>query len=174
MKNVPLKYATLGVLLIICQILLSEYVNIWPVLYIAIFPQFIILLPPLLNRSLHMLIAFALGMMVDIFADGVPGLNAAALVAMAYCRPFILKLVLTRGVIESSDNLPLLPRSVEPQKLAALNALMLTIFFTVYVLLDSAASFTFWYTLLKIAVCIVVNTVISLICSSALFEKYLR
>lgn len=172
--NVPLKYTTLGVLLIFCQILLSEYVNIWPVLYIAIFPQFIILLPPALNRSLYMLIAFALGFAIDIFADGVPGLNAAALVAMAYSRPFMLKLILSKGGIESTDNFPLLPRSVEPQKLVALNALMMAVFFTVYALLDSAGSFTFWYTLLKIVLCIIANTIISTICSTVLFEKFLR
>lgn len=174
MVNLPWKYTTLGVLLIICQILLSEYVNIWPVLYIAIFPQFIILLPPAMNRSLYMLVAFALGLAIDIFADGVPGLNASALVAMAYSRPFMLKLVFSRANIESSDNLPLLPRSVEPQKLAVLDVIMHAIFFTVYILLDSAGSFSFWYTLFKIAICIIVNTAISMICSTVLFEKFLR
>lgn len=174
MVNLPWKYTTLGVLLIICQILLSEYVNIWPLLYLAIFPQFIILLPPAMNRSLYMLVAFTLGMAIDIFADGIPGLNASALVAMAYSRPLVLKLVLSRGTIENSDNLPLLPRSVEPQKLTMLNIILLAIFFTVYILLDSAGSFTFWYTFLKIAVCIIANTIISVICSTVLFEKFLR
>lgn len=172
--NVPFKYTTLGILLVICQILLSEYVNIWPVLYIAIFPQFIVLLPPSVNRSLCLLIAFALGIAIDFTADGVLGLNAAALVAMAYTRPFMLKLTLSRSGIESSDNMPLLPRTVEPQKLALLNLLMHAVFFTVYVVLDSAGSFTLWYTLFKIALCIIANTIISMICSIALFEKYLR
>ena len=172
--NVQLKYATLGALLIICQILLSEYVNIWPLLYIAIFPQFIILLPPALNRTAHMLIAFALGMAIDIFADGVLGLNAAALVAMAYIRPSFLKITLSKANLDTSDNQPLLPRTVEIQKLAVLNCLMLAVFFFVYILLDSAGSFPFWYTILKIVVCVIVNCVISLICSRVLFEKFLR
>ena len=172
--NVQLKYATLGALLIICQILLSEYVNIWPLLYIAIFPQFIILLPPALNRTVHMLIAFALGMAIDIFADGVLGLNAAALVAMAYIRPWFLKITLSKANLDTSDNQPLLPRTVEIQKLAVLNCCMLAVFFFVYILLDSAGSFPFWYTILKIVVCVIVNCVISLICSRVLFEKFLR
>lgn len=172
--NVHLKYATLGVLLIICQILLSGYVNIWPVLYIAIFPQFLVLLPSSLNRSLYLVVAFILGLAIDIFADGVPGLNAAALVAMAYARPLVLKFVLTRGGLESTETLPLLPRTVELPKLVLLNAIMLAIFFTVYVVLDSAGSFTFWYTILKIALCIIANSIISTICSIVLFEKFLR
>ena len=172
--NVQLKYATLGALLIICQILLSEYVNIWPLLYIAIFPQFIILLPPALNRSAHLLIAFVLGMAIDIFADGVPGLNAAALVAMAYIRPFFLKITLSKANLDTTDNQPLLPRTVEIQKLAMLNGCMLAVFFLVYIMLDSAGSFPFWYTILKIAVCVIVNCIISLVCSKVLFEKFLR
>ena len=159
---------------IICQILLSGYVNIWPVLYIAIFPQFLVLLPSSLNRSLYLVVAFILGLAIDIFADGVPGLNAAALVAMAYARPLVLKFVLTRGGLESTETLPLLPRTVELPKLVLLNAIMLAIFFTVYVVLDSAGSFTFWYTILKIALCIIANSIISTICSIVLFEKFLR
>ena len=172
--NVQLKYATLGALLIICQILLSEYVNIWPLLYIAIFPQFIILLPPAINKIVHLLIAFVLGMAIDIFADGVLGLNAAALVAMAYVRPSFLKITLSKANLDTTDNQPLLPRTVEIQKLAMLNGCMLAIFFLVYILLDSAGSFPLWYTILKIAVCTTVNCIISLICSKVLFEKFLR
>ena len=172
--DVRLKYVTLAVLLIVCQILLSEYVNIWPVLYIAIFPQFIILLPPSVNKSAQLLIAFALGIAIDIFADGVLGLNAAALVAMAYTRPLFLKLILPKTNLDTTDNLPLLPRTVEIQKLALLNAIMLGIFFLVYVLLDSAGSFTFWYTLLKVVLCIIANTALSVVCSIVLFEKFLR
>ena len=70
MNNI-LKYITLGAIVIVCQILVSEYVNIWAVLYIAVFPQFIILLPPTINRSVYLLIAFALGLSIDLFADGV-------------------------------------------------------------------------------------------------------
>ena len=172
--NVQLKYATLGALLIICQILLSEYVNIWPLLYIAIFPQFIILLPPSINKMAHLLIAFVLGLAIDIFADGVLGLNAAALVAMAYMRPSLLKITLSKTNLDNTDNQPLLPRTIEIQKLAMLDACMLAVFFLVYILLDSAGSFPFWYTILKIAVCVIANGIISLICSKVLFEKYLR
>lgn len=172
--NVQLKYAILGALLIFCQILLSEYVNIWPLLYIAIFPQFIILLPPALNRTAHLLIAFVLGMAIDIFADGVPGLNAAALTAMAYIRPLFLKITLSKANLDTSDNQPLLPRTVEFQKLAMLNICMLAVFFLVYILLDSAGAFPFWYTTLKIAVCVIANCIISLVCSKVLFEKFLR
>ncbi len=172
--NVNFKYITLGILLIVCQILLSEYVNIWPVLYIAIFPQFIILLPPAMNRYAHMLAAFFLGMAIDLMADGVLGLNAAALTAMAYARPQLLKLIFSRVGLDNIETSPLLPRYVDIMKLVTLNALMLLIFFTVYVLLDTAGTLPLWYAALKILLCTAANCIINIICSSALFEKFLR
>ena len=173
MNNI-LKYITLGAIMIICQIMVSEYVNIWAVLYIAVFPQFIILLPPTINRSAYMLIAFALGLAIDLFADGVLGLNAAALTAMAYFRSPILKLVLPKASFESYENMPIIPRTVEVYKLALLNILLLGVFFTVYVVLDSAGTFPFTYTLLKILLCVAVNSIITFVCNFVLLDKFLR
>lgn len=172
--NQNLKYLTLGALMVVCQILLSEYVNIWPVLYIAIFPQFIILLPPAMNRSLYMIVAFLLGLCIDIFADGVLGLNAASLVAMAYARPVALKFTLSKGNLDNMEGQPITPKTVDIPKIIMINVLMLSVFFTTYILLDSAATFTFLYTLLKIALCVAVNGVITIICNIVLIEKFLR
>ena len=172
--NIQLKYFTLGAIIIICQILLSEYVNIWPILYIAIFPLFIILLPANLNKAIYMLIAFMFGLCIDITADGVMGLNAAALVAMAYSRELILKVTLSKGNLENAENLPLSTRTVEIPKLITINLLMLAVFFTVYVLFDSAASFSPLYSILKITICTAVNCVMNLLCNIVLLEKILR
>ena len=173
MNNI-LKYITLGAIVVVCQILVSEYVNIWAVLYIAVFPQFIILLPPTMNRPAYMLVAFLLGLGIDLFADGVMGLNAAALTAMAYVRPSILKLTVPKTSFESNENQPLIPRTVELPKLALLNILLLTVFFSVYVLLDSAVSFSAGYTLLKIFLCVTANSIITFACNIVLLDKILR
>lgn len=172
--NKALKYSTLGAIMIICQILLSEYVNIWPLVYIAIFPQFIILLPPSMNRTLYMLTAFALGLCIDLLSDGIMGLNAAALTAMAYVRPLVLKFTLPKGNLDNYENVPLIPRTVEIPTLVLITVLLLTVFFTVYILMDSAASFTLGYTLLKLLACITANTLVSILLNLALLDKILR
>lgn len=169
-----LKYLTLGAIMIICQMLLGEYVNIWPLLYIAIFPQFMILLPPTMNRSAYLLVAFIFGLGIDILCDGVMGLNAGALVAMAYIRPLVLKLIIPKASFDTYENAPLVPRTLELPKLALLYAIMFTVFFTVYIFLDGAASFTFGYTVLKLLVCIAANCIIALLCNIALLDKILR
>ena len=51
---------------------------------------------------------------------------------------------------------------------------MLAVFFTVYVLLDSAASFSFWYTVLKIVLCVTVNSIITFVCNIVLMDKIFR
>ena len=111
---------------------------------------------------------------IDIFADGVLGLNAAALTAMAYMRHPILKLTVPKASFESYDNQPLIPRTVEIPKLVLMNVLMLTVFFTVYVMLDSAATFTFGYTVFKIFLCVAVNSAITFACNIVLLDKILR
>ena len=174
MMNRIVKYITLGTIIIICQALLSEYVNIWALLYIAIFPQFIILLPTAMNRSLYMLTAFPLGLCIDLFSHGSLCLNPAALVAMAYARPFILKFTLPKGNFDNNENAPLTPRTIEITSLTLITALMLAVFFTVYILMDSAASFTLGYTILKLAVCITANTLVSILLNLTLLDKIFR
>ncbi len=59
---------------------------------IIIYPLFIILLPINIPRSLLLLLAFLLGISVDIFYDSI-GVHAAASVFIAFCRLFILRLL---------------------------------------------------------------------------------
>jgi hypothetical protein len=75
--------------LILNHISLGGYIN--PYLYIL----FILLLPFETPRWLLLLSGFLLGLGVDIFSD-TPGLNAAACVAMAFFRPFVI-LAISRG-----------------------------------------------------------------------------
>lgn len=59
---------------------------------IIIYPLFIILLPINIPRTLLILLAFILGISVDIFYDSI-GVHAAASVFIAYSRLFILRLL---------------------------------------------------------------------------------
>jgi hypothetical protein len=54
-----------------------------------IYPVIILMLPIKLDRTLTLLIAFVVGMIMDMFYDS-PGVHAAAAVTTAYLRPFLL------------------------------------------------------------------------------------
>ncbi len=59
-------------------------------LNIFIYPLLILLLPIKINRSLLLIIAFFIGLFVDIFYDS-PGLHASSAVLMAFFHKYVLK-----------------------------------------------------------------------------------
>lgn len=81
------------VLLFILQLVISDYVHLGPWVTLTLIPLLIICIP--LSRSPHavMLIAFALGLGLDILSDGVPGLNAFASVLAAAPRKFFYRIL---------------------------------------------------------------------------------
>ena len=70
--------------LILNNILFLGFIN--PYLYIL----FIITLPSTVTKDITLLIAFVLGIIIDLFA-GTPGFNAFATVSVAYIKPFFQK-----------------------------------------------------------------------------------
>ena len=57
--------------------------------HIILFPLFIITMPFSVSRPVHMILAFLLGLFVDMFYN-TPGIHASASVFTAYVRPLIL------------------------------------------------------------------------------------
>lgn len=97
-----LKYTVLFIFLVLLQVLLlnniqfSGYIN--PYLYIL----FILLLPFETPKWLLLVLAFVLGLCIDIFSSTM-GLHIAATVFMAFCRPFVLKLIAPRDGYDSNQ-----------------------------------------------------------------------
>lgn len=78
------------IVLVLIQVLILNHINfldyINPYLYIL----FILLFPLTGNKSLLILLAFILGLTIDMFGNS-GGVHAAACVTIAYLRPLILK-----------------------------------------------------------------------------------
>lgn len=68
----------------------------FPYVHILLYPVFILLLPFRTPRPLVILLAFAMGMLVDLFYN-TPGVHASASVFTAFIRPFILYRLEPRG-----------------------------------------------------------------------------
>lgn len=164
-----LKYITLGVFLILIQILISGYINIWPVLYIAVFPFVIIILPQQINKFLLLVLAALLGLAVDFISDGILGLNAAAATALAFFKDPILRLTVSKT---SLDNLSgVTEYALGSSKFILYTVLLYSVFFLFYMGLDSIGYYTFGYTLLRFSVNIVVNTIITVLFGKALAKQ---
>ncbi len=156
-----LKYAILGIFLFLIQLLISGYVNIWPMLYIAVFPLLLIILPYNYNQSAAMLTALGFGLLIDITSDGVLGLNAAAAVAMAYARPFIFRLTISKTTLENISELD--SRTIGTTQFITITALLYAIFFIFYIALDSWGYFSFLYTTARFLLNVIVNTLVALL-----------
>ena len=87
------------VFLVLIQAFVLQNINmggfINPYLYIL----FVLWLPVDTEKSLVMFLAFLLGISVDVFTNSI-GMHAAACVAMAFARPYVLKLISPRDDYE--------------------------------------------------------------------------
>lgn len=167
MSNI--KYVILGVLLLFLQLLISEYVNIWPMLYIAVFPLFLIHLPYNANNYFSLLLAFILGLLIDITSDGVLGLNAAACVAVAFFRQPLLHLILNKASFNNITDIN--EKSFGSSKFILLTIILYTIFFFFYIGLDSIGYFSFLYTLIRLFINVFINTAIVIILEKTLIRQ---
>ncbi len=80
------------VLLAGMQVLILNHLQLGSYIYPAVYVYFILLLPFETAGWLLLLSSFAMGLSVDYFSNTL-GLNAAASVFMAFCRPSVLKLL---------------------------------------------------------------------------------
>lgn len=109
MGSVTLRYTILAILMVLLQvmvfnnILIGGYIN--PYVYVLM----ILLLPVDIEGWVLLVVAFFLGLSIDMFSDS-GGMHAAATVFMAFCRPGIIRMISLRedfeqGTAPSINNL---------------------------------------------------------------------
>ncbi len=167
-----IKYILLASTLLIIQMLINEFVNIWPMIYIAIFPLFIFALPFKLNGSLLMICAFTYGLIIDILTEGIIGINASALLAITIFKNPIVHITVPKSVIEKSPTL--ICNEIYLWKQAIIYFLLFTIYFTVYIPLDSIGSFSLLYVFIRFALNIIINVVLALFVGNILVKQIIK
>jgi len=92
MTNLVIRNIVRFFFLILFQVLILNHINLGgytnPYLYI----YFILLLPFATPRWLLLILAFIMGLSIDLFSN-TPGLNATATVLMAFFRPFVIRAI---------------------------------------------------------------------------------
>ena len=79
-------FGLLYVLLIICQVVMCNYTDLGPYIMLTMLPAMVLCIPTGISTAVCMVIAFASGLTVDWLSEGLLGLNAAALTAVALVR----------------------------------------------------------------------------------------
>ena len=93
--NSIFKYVLQFIVLILLQVLVVDQISLGyasQFIIPSVYFLFVLMLPLTISNGALMLLAFLIGMMVDIFKS-TPGLNASAMVMLGYFRPYLLKLI---------------------------------------------------------------------------------
>lgn len=102
MKHAVTKNIFRFVLLVLLQVMVLDNVPFQGYIVPYVFVLFILLLPIDINKSFLLILAFITGITIDFFGNTL-GLQAAALVFMAFARPAVLRLYFPRMEVDPGD-----------------------------------------------------------------------
>lgn len=148
-------------LLLIVQLLLCNYFHFTPYVYLTLLPAMILCLPVRIGTVGALFIAFATGLTVDFFAEGLLGLNALALVPVAYLRKPVIAVLFGKDPFEHQENLSL--RKYGYLRMSVGVVLLLLVFLSVYILADGAGTRPLWFSAVKLAASLFASWLLSLV-----------
>lgn len=165
MKRIQ-NFGLIYIILLICQVMLCNYTNLGPYIMLTLLPAMILCLPTKINAITCLIIAFASGFATDWLADGLLGLNVAALLPAALIRKGTIRIFMGEDLIVRNDSF-----SIKKNGLGKVSISLITltaIFLTVYIFLDGAGSRPFLFCAIKFGVSLVCNWGLGLLVIKAL------
>ena len=149
------------ILLFLLQLVISDYVHLGPWITLCLLPLLILQIPRSRSPHVVMLIAFGLGLGLDILSDGVPGLNAFAAVLAAAPRKFFYRLLVNADRQDKTE-VPLLRESGLLKYLKYLGVLT-AIYLAAYTLVDCISVRPLGYIAAKFLISWVASTALCLL-----------
>lgn len=153
MKNY--RYISIYVLMVVVQIFLVNFFPLSRYVLITLLPALLLALPLDTRAIVSMLIAFALGFVIDFFSNGMLGLTSLALVPAALVRGEVIRSVFGDELGARGDELSLQRLGVPKMVLALL--ILSSFFLLVYIWADSAGTVAFWPSALRFLLSILVS-----------------
>ena len=101
MRSSSVKNILRFIMLAALQIVVFNNMQVGTFVNIFIYTGFILFLPFETPKSLMLLLALVMGLLMDMFSN-TGGLHAASLVFMAFCRPGVLRVIAPRDGYDSS------------------------------------------------------------------------
>lgn len=159
-------FGILYTLLVICQVLICNYFQFTPFVMLSILPVMILCIPLNISTIGCMLIAMASALATDWAAEGIVGLNAAALLPVAAMRKPIIRFFFGEDLIIRNDSF-----SFRKNGFAKVTAAMLasiTIFLVIYIILDGAGSRPLWFNIARGGASLICSYLMSVIVANTL------
>lgn len=154
MKNY--RFVILYVVFVIAQIVFCNFFGLSRYLLVSVLPVLILMLPLSFGSVLTMLIAFAMGFVVDFFSSGMLGMTSFALVPVALVRRFVVGIVF--GAEKSARGEEITVERLGFPKAALALLMLCSLYFILYVWVDSAGTCGFWAALVRIVLSVIAST----------------
>lgn len=154
------------VLLVIVQMILCNYFQFTPLVTLTILPAMVLCIPLSINTPICMLMAFGAGLTVDILAEGLIGLNTAAILPIAFGRKTLMSIFLGEDLVARGDRFSFKKNGIE--KISAALAISYAVFFIFYIALDGAGIRPFWFNVIRFIFSLVLSMILGMITVSSL------
>lgn len=149
------------IILLVAQLLLSTYANFTPYVMVTMLPVMVLCMPIRMGTVLAMVIAFATGLSVDLLSEGLLGLNALALVPVAFARNSIIRLIFGGELFAREEDFSI-HRNGFWKVLVAI-VLSTALFLAVYIWADGAGTRPLIFNAIRFGASLVASTLLSLL-----------
>ena len=170
-----MKNPTFGIayiLLVIVQMVICNYFHLSPYLVISILPAMVLCIPLTISTNLCMLTALITGLSVDWLAEGLIGINASALIPVAYARKTLIRVFLGEDLISRKDTFSFRKNGIGKILMALL--ISYALFFAVYIFLDGAGVRPFMFNLTRFVLSMLCSLIPGLIVTGSLTKEERR
>lgn len=154
-------YSIIYLMLLMIQMVICNYLHLGPFILVSLLPAMVFCIPLRCGTLRAMLIAFLTGICVDLFAEGLLGLNAVALVPVAYMRKGLCRLIFGDELVERGNDF-----SIDKQgfgKVVFALGLADALFLLIYIAADGGESMPLVFNLTKFVISLFIGTSFSLI-----------
>ena len=158
MKN---RFVLTYVLLVIAQMLRCNYFHFTPYIMLTILPIMVFCIPTRVSVFWTLIIAFVTGLAVDYFAEGIIGLNAAALLPVAILRRTLIEAIFGPEPFEQEENITVKKYGLAKVSLAIF--IITAIFLLIYNIADCAGTRPFIFILAKVCLSLLASYILSLL-----------
>lgn len=159
-------FGILYTLLVIGQVVLCNYAALGPYIMLSMLPAMVFCIPTTVSVISGMLIAFASGLAVDWLSEGIIGLNAAAILPVAWMRTGIIKVFLGEDLITRGDRFSF--RKNGFAKIAVALSVLTAVYLGIYIFLDGAGTRPGWFNFARFGISFICNLVLGLIVTDVL------
>lgn len=154
------------VVLAVVQIVLCNFLYLSRYAVLSILPVLILMLPLRYGNIVMMLIAFALGFVVDFFSTGTIGLTSAALLPVGLARNGVVAVLFGDELGPREGELSLNWFGIPKFALATL--ILCSLYFLVFVWIDASGTLSFWACVLRFALSTLLSTAVCLVVAKIL------